>query len=121
MHKRALIVIVMLIAGLAAASDQKSSELKFTILKDENGKPVRNAEVVLHPVGKDGKQKDDSYELKTHEDGRVSITGIPYGKMRIQIIAHGLRTYGEDFEINQPVHEITIKLQKPSEQHSIYK
>ena len=49
MHKRVLIVIVMLIAGLAAASDQKSSELKFTILKDENGKPVRNASVWLCP------------------------------------------------------------------------
>jgi len=115
------LVIFVLLALVAGSAERKLSTIQLLVVKDENGKPVRNAEVVLHPVGKDGKQKDEGYELKTHEDGKVSIVGIPYGKMRIQVIAHGLRTYGEDFEINQPVHEITIKLQKPAEQHSIYK
>ncbi|PYP90046.1 MAG: hypothetical protein DMG65_12540 [Candidatus Angelobacter sp. Gp1-AA117] len=121
MHRWKLLVIFVLLAILAAGAEHKLATIQLLVVKDENGKPVRNAEVVLHPVGKDGKQKNDGYELKTHQDGRVSIVGIPYGKMRIQVIAHGLRTYGEDYEINQPVHEITIKLQKPAEQHSIYK
>jgi hypothetical protein len=41
--------------------------------------------------------------------------------MRVQVIASGFRTYGEDFNIDKPTLEITVKLQKPKEQFSIYK
>jgi hypothetical protein len=72
-------------------------------------------------VGKDGKQKQEGLELKTHDDGKAEATGIPYGKIRVQVIARGFRTFGEDYDIAKPTHEITIKLQKPAEQYSIYK
>jgi hypothetical protein len=112
-------------ASLALAGNKssppKSANLSFLVVRDSNGKPVRNAEIVLHPVDEKGKQKSEGLELKTHEDGRAEITGIPYGKMRIQVIAPGFRTYGEDFDISQPAQEFTIKLQKPAEQLSIYK
>ena len=120
MRKRALIVVLMLIAGLAAAADQKSAELKFTVLKDENGKPVRNASVVLHPVDKDGKQGKGGYELKTDAEGQTSFSAAPYGKIRVQVLARGYQTYGEDFEVTQPQHEIVIKLKRPQGQYSIY-
>ena len=68
-----------------------------------------------------GKPKQEGLELKTHDDGKAEATGIPYGKVRIQVIAPGFRTYGEDFSIDQPNLEFTIKLQKPTEQLSIYK
>lgn len=97
------------------------AQLNFSIIKDANGKPIQNAEIVLHPLDKLGKQKQEGLELKTHEDGKATIGGIPYGKMRIQVIAHGFRTYGEDYDIQQPTHEITIKMQRPAEQYSIYK
>jgi hypothetical protein len=41
--------------------------------------------------------------------------------MRIQVIAQGFRTYGQDYDIDQPNLEITIKLEKPTDQFSIYK
>ncbi|HEV2987397.1 MAG TPA: hypothetical protein VG759_03070, partial [Candidatus Angelobacter sp.] len=112
------VVSVMMTAGMA---EHKSATLQFTIVKDENGKPVRNAEIVLHGVDKHGKQKSDGLELKTHEDGKAEISGIPFGKIRVQVIAHGLRTFGEDYDINRPTHEITIKMQKPQDQYTIYK
>ena len=42
---------------------------------------------------------------------------------RIQVIAPGFRTYGEDFSMDQPlfVNGECIKLQKPAQQLSIYK
>jgi len=101
-------------------TERKSATLQFTVVKESNGKPVKNAEVILHPVEK-GKEKEEGLELKTHDDGKAEASGIPYGKMRIQVIAHGFRTYGEDFDVNQANHEITIKLQKPADQFSIYK
>lgn len=115
------LVAVLLAAVSAVAGHKPAASLQFTVVRDNNGKPVRNAEIVLHPVDKNGKQKDEGLELKTHEDGKAAITGIPYGKMRVQVIAPGFKTYGEDYDINQPSHEFTIKLQKPSEQYSIYK
>ncbi len=98
-----------------------TGKVSVTIVKESNGKPVKNAEVVLHLLDKSGKEKEEGLELKTHEDGKAETSGLPYGKVRIQVIARGFRTYGEDYDINQPSLEITIKLQKPKEQLSIYK
>jgi Carboxypeptidase regulatory-like domain len=120
MRRGALLVIAMLVAAVLAAADNKTSELKFTVLKDENGKPVRNAAVVLHPVEKDGKQGKGGFELKTDPEGQASFPAAPYGKLRVQVLARGYQTFGEDYDINQPQHEIVIKLKKPQGQYSIY-
>jgi hypothetical protein len=102
-------------------SELKTSSVNMTVVRNSSGKPVKNAEVVIHLIDNHGKQKEEGLELKTHDDGKAEATGIPYGKVRIQVIAPGFRTYGEDFSIDQPTLEFTIKLQKPAEQLSIYK
>ena len=84
-----------------------------------NGKPVRNASVVLHPVSKNGKQEKGGMELKTDPEGKASLDIVPYGKLRIQAIAPGLQTYGDDVEINQPQQQITIKMNRPQDQYTI--
>jgi Carboxypeptidase regulatory-like domain len=110
----------------ASASDKKSQNdfpvalLNFVVLKDFNGKPVRNAGVVMHAVGKHDKQDKGGLELKTDADGKASFDGVPYGKLRVQVLAPGFQTFGEDYEINQPTMEITIKLKRPEGQYSIY-
>jgi hypothetical protein len=98
-----------------------TATLNVTVVREANGKPVKNAEVVLHLLDRDGHLKQEGLELKTHEDGKAETGGVPYGKVRIQVIAHGFRTWGDDFEVRQPSMDITIKLQKPKEQFSIYK
>jgi len=110
----------------AGAGDKRSqydypvSALSFVVLKDDNGKPVRNAGVVLHSVGKNGKQDRGGLELKTDAEGKASFDGVPYGKLRIQVLATGFQTYGEDYDINQPNMVITVKLKRPEGQYSIY-
>lgn len=108
------------LAGKKPSEERKTASVNLVVVREANGKPVKNAEVVLHFV-ENGKQKQEGLELKTHDDGKAEATRLPYGKVRIQVIAPGFRTYGEDFDLNQPVTEITIKLQKPAEQYSIYK
>jgi hypothetical protein len=132
MRRRSLIVAITSIVWLAGASvggaagsDKKSQNdpvalLSFVILKDDNGKPVRNAGVVMHSVGKHDKQERGGLELKTDAEGKASFDGVPYGKLRVQVLATGFQTYGEDYEINQPTMEITIKLKRPEAQYSIY-
>jgi Carboxypeptidase regulatory-like domain len=115
----ALLGITMI--GLAWAQDSGAmSSLHFVVVRDSDGKPVRNAEVVLHPVKAKGKQADGEMELKTDADGKASIDGIPYGSLRVQVLAPHFQTFGEDYEINKPELEITVKMKHPGGQYSVY-
>jgi uncharacterized membrane protein YgcG len=126
--KQSCLLIFLLFAGLIssalAANDKKDegpqSSLSFVILKDDTGKPVRNAAVVLHFVNQHGKQAKGGFELKTDADGKTHFDGIPYGTMRIQVIAPGFQTFGNDYPITQPAQEITVRLKRPQGQYSIY-
>ena len=115
-------VVVAMAAGVALAGHHRQyAQLSFVVVKDANGQPVSNAAVVLHPVKKNGDQAEGGMELKTDMDGKTAIDGIPYGKMRVQVIAPRLKTFGQDYDINQPNVAITIKLVEPTGQYSIYK
>ncbi|HVP52507.1 MAG TPA: carboxypeptidase-like regulatory domain-containing protein [Terriglobales bacterium] len=122
MRKAGVILAVLALLSLAAGEKpRQSANLRFVVLKDYNGNPVRNASIILHEVDARGRQGQGGLQLKTDNDGRASYAGIPYGKLRIQVIAPGFQTYGQDHDINQPEHEFIIKLKRPQEQHSIYK
>jgi hypothetical protein len=114
----ALVILIGLFPGLAMAGE-KSSDLKFLVIRDYNGKPVQNASVILHPV-EEGKQDKGGFQLKTNLEGKTSFDGVPYGTLRIQVLAQGFQTYGQDYEVNQPSMEITIKLKRPGGQYSVY-
>ena len=122
MRKAALLFIaVLFVAGSARAQDdQDLALLKFIVLKDDNGKPIRNASVILHPVGKKGKQERGGLQLKCDAEGKANYDGVPYGKLRVQVLATGFQTFGEDYEIEKPEQEITIRMKRPQEQFSIY-
>jgi len=107
-----------LIAG--GKDDEPESALSFLVLKDDSGKPVRNAAVILHAVGKHGKQTKTGFELKSDNDGKTHFDGIPYGTWRVQVIAPGFQTFGDDYTINQAAQEITIRMKRPQGQYSIY-
>lgn len=102
------------------ADNDPTSFVSFVIVKDSNGKPVRNAAVIMHPVDPKGKQGRGGIELKTDAEGKTSFDYVPYGKLRIQVLAHGFQTYGEDFEIDKPKADFTIKLKEPASQFSVY-
>src|SRR5208337_673744 len=59
-------------------------------------------------------------ELKTDADGKTSFDNVPYGRLRIQILASGFQTFGDDYEISQPKMSFTIRLKRPQGQYSIY-
>lgn len=104
----------------AAWASDPAAALSFVVLKDDNGKPVRNAAVVLHPVNAKGKQGRGGFELKTDSDGKTRFEGVPYGKLRVQVLAPGFQTFGEDYDIAEPEKDITVRLKRPQKQYSIY-
>ena len=119
--RKILPALALFILCISARAADKYSTVHFLVVRDYNGKPVRAAAVVMHPLDDKGRQKSQGMELKTSAEGRTEHPAVPYGKMRVQVIAPGLQTYGEDYLIDQPEMEITIQLKRPQEQHSIYK
>src|SRR5260370_29577324 len=116
------IVLAVGMIGLALAQDDDvpMADLRFVVVRDYNGKPVRNAAVVLHPVNRKGKQARGGVELKTDGEGRTNIDGIPYGPLRVQVLAPGFQTFAEDYKIDKGEMLITVKLKRPGGQYSIY-
>ncbi len=121
----------MVLAVLATASvawgqrdkdndNEPTALINFLVVKDDNGKPVRNAAVIMHEVTVKGKQERGGMELKTDLDGKANFDGIPYGMLRVQVLAQGFQTFGEDYDVSKDKMEITIKLKRPQGQYSVY-
>src|SRR5882757_9764467 len=114
------IFLLVLVGFASAQEDEQYAAVSFVVLRDYNGKPVKNASVIMHPVSRKGKQKNSGLQLKTNTDGKTNFDGIPYGPLRVQVLAQGFQTFGEDYDVNKPDTEITIKLKRPQGQYSIY-
>jgi hypothetical protein len=97
-----------------------SAHIEVTVVKDFNGKPITDAHVIFHPIEGD---KDKGYlELKTDEDGKAVIDVLPIGDtVRMQIIANGYQTYGQDYKVDKDEMSMEIRMKRPGAQYSIYK
>jgi hypothetical protein len=96
-----------------------TSHIEVTVLKGFNKKPIDGAHVIFHPV-KDGVD-EGNLEVKTHQDGKVSIDVIPTGsKVTIQVLADGFATYAEDYQVNEADRQIVISMIRPRAQVSAY-
>jgi Carboxypeptidase regulatory-like domain len=120
----ACLLLSFILLGTASAQRTPDTEptavMNFLIVKEDNGKPVRNAAVIMHPVNTHGQQSRGGLELKTDADGKTSFDGIPYGKLRVQVLAPGFQTFGEDYDVDRAKLDLTIKLKHPQDQYSIY-
>ena len=97
----------------------ETCKITVTVLKATNGKPLENASVVFHPF-ENGKDKGNM-ELKTNEDGKVTIDVIPvHDQLRLQVLLEGYQTFGNDYDLPTDTKEIEVKLQRPQKQYSIY-
>jgi hypothetical protein len=96
-----------------------TATIKVTVLRSTNNKPIANAAVIFHPV--EGDKDKGALELKSDPDGQVTIDVIPVGDtVRLQVIADGWKTYGEDYKIDTDSKEIVVKMKRPGEQYSLY-
>ena len=80
-----------------------SARIEITVLRKADGKPIQNAAVIFHPI--EGDRDKGGLELKSDEDGKAIIDVIPIGDtVRLQIIANGYQTYGQDFKVDKAAH-----------------
>ena len=96
-----------------------TAHFEITVLRATSGKPVENAAVIFHPLA-DGKN-NGNMELKTNDEGKTAIDLLEIGStVRVQIIAPGFQTYGEDYKIDKDTIAVEVKLKRPAKQYSIY-
>jgi hypothetical protein len=97
-----------------------TATIEITVLRDVNGKPIENAAVIFHPM--EGEKDKGNMELKSNEDGKTTIDVLPIGgTVRLQVIAKGYQTYGEDYKVDKEKMAIEVRMKRPGEQYSIYK
>jgi 5-hydroxyisourate hydrolase-like protein (transthyretin family) len=97
-----------------------AARIEVLVLRDSNGKPVENAAVIFHPL--EGDRDKGIMELKTNEEGKCVIDVLPIGDtVRMQIIARGFQTTGEDFKVDKEQIKLQVRMKRPGEQFSIYK
>lgn len=95
------------------------SHVEVTVVRADSGKPITDASVIFHPLvhGKDR----GNMELKTDSNGKALIDVIETGStIRLQVIAPSYQTFGHDYKIDKSAMALTIKLNRPTSQFSIY-
>jgi Carboxypeptidase regulatory-like domain len=96
-----------------------TSHIEVTVVKKVNGKPISNAAVVFDAT-MDGKDQGN-LEVKTDPDGKAVIDVIPTGStVRVQVIATGFATFAEEYQVNEPIRQISVSMIRPQEQISSY-
>jgi hypothetical protein len=92
-----------------------TARLTIEVTGGEKDIPVENASVYLKYVEERKITKDKQFELnvKTNRDGVAHVPDAPLGRVLIQIIADGWKTYGRWYDISDAKDPIKIHLDRP--------
>lgn len=92
-----------------------NARLRIEVTAGEKKKPVENASVYVKYEQKRALGKDKMIEmnLKTNREGVARSPEIPAGKILVQVIAEGWKTFGRWYDIEEGQHTIQIHLEKP--------
>lgn len=99
----------------AADSVPAAKRLRIEVSGGEKNVAVENASVYLKYTEERKLGKDKKYELnvKTNRAGVAHIPDPPMGRVLIQIVAEGWKTYGKYYELSEPGEIIKIHLDRP--------
>lgn len=106
--------------GRKYKSPPPTARIEVDVLRDSDGKPLENASIIFHPM--EGERDKGNMELKSNGDGKALIDVLPIGDtVRLQVIAKGYQTHGQDFKVDKAEMALEIRMKRPGEQYSIYK
>jgi hypothetical protein len=99
------------------ATPKSDSQTRITIEVTGGDKetPVENASVYFKYIEERKIRKDKKLELnvKTNREGVAHVPDAPMGRVLIQVIAEGWKSYGRWFDITDPKQTIKIHLERP--------
>jgi hypothetical protein len=91
------------------------TKLHVEVTAGENNQPVESASVYVRFVQERalGKDRKTEMNVKTNQDGIVKVPDVPRGKVLIQVVAEGWKTFGRWYDIEGEEQTIKIHLVKP--------
>src|SRR5262249_230249 len=94
----------------AQQSGSQLVKLRIHVTAGDQNKPVSNASVyVKYPEHKNGNLSE--LDFKTNEDGSVKVPDLPKGRMLIQVVAPGWKTFGKYFDFDKDEEDVAIHLE----------
>lgn len=91
------------------------SRITIEVMGGEKETPVENASIYVKYIEERKLAKDKKLELnvKTNRDGIAHVPNAPLGRVLIQVIAEGWKTYGRWYDITDTKQTFKIRLQRP--------
>jgi len=92
-----------------------STRVTIEVTGGEKDRPIENASVYLKYVEEHKIAKNKQFELnvKTNREGIAHIPDAPLGRVEIQIVAEGWKTFGRWYDITDSKEPIKIHLDRP--------
>ena len=120
-HLLGIVLLLSFAVALPAAAEDDTTRLTVKVLRESDGQPVANAHIVIHFTEERLiKDKRNSWETKTNRKGEVMLPNVPMGTAKVQVIARGYQTYGDEHQLTKSEEEVTIQLKPPQKQVSAY-
>jgi hypothetical protein len=91
------------------------SRFTIEVTGGDNNVPVENASVYVKYIEERKLLKDKKLELsvKTNREGIAHVPDAKPGRVLVQIVADGWKTYGRWFDITDPRQTIKVHLERP--------
>lgn len=98
-----------------APTPDPQSRITIEITGGEKETPVENASVYFKYIEEHKIKKNKTMELnvKTNREGVAHVPDAPLGRVLIQVLAEGWKSYGRWFDITDPKQTIKIRLERP--------
>ena len=94
-----------------------SPENRITIIVTggDSEKPVENASVYVKTVEEHAVLKNKKFEVnvKTNQSGVAHVPDAPLGRVLVQVVADGWKTYGHWYDVTDPKQTIKVHLDRP--------
>jgi hypothetical protein len=97
------------------ATTDQLSRITIEVSGGENETPVENASIYIKYIEERKIVKDKKVELnvKTNRDGTAHVPDAPMGRILVQVVADGWKTYGRWYDVTEAKQTIKIHLDKP--------
>jgi len=96
------------------ASDTQT-RITIEVTGGEKDAPVENASVYVKFIEEHAIKKDKKLEMnvKTSRDGIAHVPNAPMGRILVQVVAEGWKTYGRWLDLTDPKQTIKVHLERP--------
>jgi len=97
------------------SANDVQTRITIEVTGGEKNIPIENASVYVKFVEEHAIKKDMKLEMnvKTSRDGIAHVPSAPMGRVLVQVVAEGWKTYGHWLDITDPKQTIKVHLDKP--------